>query len=187
MDAHQIARWTAFLHEQGYRVGEVLGSGMEGTVLDLGDERVVKIWTTRSTEDLATLRRFYDAVAAGASAVRTPVIHQVLGLDGQAASVETRLAGRPLRISMTDDEARGGRHRGRLRARGPRRAPSAAAAPTRWPCCAVLPDEPAFGREVSFEQSLADLVQRRARRFQPSAGRAHARPRRLGRGRDRRA
>ena len=29
----------------------------------------------------------------------------------------------------------------------------------------VLPDEPAFGREVSFEQSLADLVQRRARRF----------------------
>ena len=35
MDADRIARWTTYLQEQGYRVGDVLGSGMDGTVLAL--------------------------------------------------------------------------------------------------------------------------------------------------------
>ena len=165
MDAHRIARWTTYLQEQGYRVGDVLGSGMDGTVLALGDDRVVKIWSARSAEDVARLRMFYDAVADGAPAVRTPVIHEVLVLDGQSASVETRLAGRPLRISMTDDEAAVGDAEVAclLEVLAALRGVTPAVAMAVLP---VLPGEPAVLGEPSFEKSLADLVDRRVRRFQ---------------------
>lgn len=96
MDEEQTERWADLLTRAGHRPGAVLGAGMEGTVIDLGDDLVAKIWQRRSAADLESLRTFYDAVAGAQPEVRTPRILRVLDLDGQRATVEPRLDGRPL-------------------------------------------------------------------------------------------
>lgn len=46
----------ATLRAAGYDVGEVLGAGMEGTVVILDDDRVVKLWDRRTRADVDRLR-----------------------------------------------------------------------------------------------------------------------------------
>ena len=53
------------LRRAGLRHREVLGSGMEGTVVDLGDGTVAKVWSGRNMADLLRLREFHDAVLDG--------------------------------------------------------------------------------------------------------------------------
>jgi len=55
-------RWLSVLRDRGYEPGEVLGSGMEGTVIALGGGRVAKIWGARAPSELRDLQRFYRAV-----------------------------------------------------------------------------------------------------------------------------
>ena len=95
-------RWADFLRRSGFRPDAVLGSGMEGTVVGLGDDLVAKIWHRRTAGELDALKRFYDAVAEADAGFSTPRIHQVLRLDGQLATVEPRLHGRPLRRAADD-------------------------------------------------------------------------------------
>lgn len=96
VDQEQTDRWTDLLAGAGHRPGAVLGAGMEGTVIDLGGGLVAKVWQRRTAGDLETLRSFYDAVAQARPGVRTPRILEVLELDGQHATVEPLLGGRPL-------------------------------------------------------------------------------------------
>ena len=89
-------RWTDFLRQRGCRPSTILGSGMEGTVVDLGDNLVAKIWPRRTARELATLKTFYEAVAHADAAFDTPGILQLLCFEGQFAMVEPLLRGRPL-------------------------------------------------------------------------------------------
>ncbi|MGZ4504187.1 MAG: phosphotransferase family protein [Nocardioidaceae bacterium] len=164
MDAERTTRWTDFLRRCGLRPTVVLGSGMEGTVVDVGDDLVAKIWHRRTASELEALTTFYDAVAAVDPGFRTPRIHQVLRLDDQLATVETRLHGTPLagpadRGLVVDDAAvtviidvLAG-----LAALPPR--PGMGVLP-------VLEDEPPFDTEtMPFAASLAGLVERRVKEF----------------------
>lgn len=162
MDQDQTERWTDLLTSAGHRPGGVLGAGMEGTVIDLGGDRVAKIWRRRTADDLETLRTFYDAVAEAQPRIRTPRILEVLALDGQHATVETRLGGRPLwnadgeSPTLTDAD---------VACVVEVLAALAAVEPT--PAMGVLPvleGEAPFG-QGEFARSLAGLVERRVVRF----------------------
>jgi aminoglycoside phosphotransferase (APT) family kinase protein len=159
--------WVDVLRELGYQPGEVLGSGVEGTVIALGDDSVAKIWSNRVATELERLKTFYDAVA-DACPLATPTIHRVLTVDGQSASVESRLHGETLRQEaagtspvMTSQ-----------RVLAVLEVLDALASVEPTPALAVLPileGEPAFDAErVPFGDSLAKLVQRRVDAFRPS-------------------
>ena len=171
MDAEKTTTWTDFLRRSGFRPTVVLGSGMEGTVVDVGDDLVAKIWRRRTARELEALKTFYDAVAAAGPGLRTPRIHQVLRLDDQLATVETRLHGSPLTgpadrglvlgdaaVSVITDVL------------------AALAALPPQPGMGVLPvleGEAPFDAEATpFAASLAGLVERRVKEFhQPLSAR----------------
>lgn len=140
---------------------------MEGTVVDLGDGLVAKIWHSRSARELLPLRAFYEALALAEPGVMTPRIHRVLELDGHATTVETLLKGRPLRDSMGADAYQ-------LSAVDTACVMDVLDALARvvptdgMRVLPVLEGEPAFDGRRPFEQSLADLVERRAQRFRGS-------------------
>ena len=165
MDADALSRWTAALRQHGYTSAAVLGSGVEGTVLDLGDDLVAKVWRRRSPTELAALRTFYGAVSRAGPAFRTPQIHDVLELDEGQVTVEARLPGTPLgpigrdgwpeltdaAVAAVTDVLAG--------LAGVPLDPGMAALP-------VLEGESPFEPSVRpFAASLADLVARRVERF----------------------
>ena len=162
------ARWADVLRRSGHRPGPVLGSGMEGTVVDLGGDLVAKIWHRRTAGEAEALRAFYDALADALAAANapfaTPRILQVLCLEGQVATVEPRLSGRPLWTPgeggspALDDED--------VACVADVLAALAAVDPTAdMAVLPVLDGEPPFAAHaVPFTQSLAALVERRVER-----------------------
>jgi aminoglycoside phosphotransferase (APT) family kinase protein len=152
------------LADAGYRPGKVIGAGMEGVVVDLGDDLVAKTWRTRQRAELERLRAFYDTVAHSGLALATPSIVRVLPVGRYQATVERKVRGRPLRDEMGD--------RSYLLADADVRcvvqvlASLQEAAPTgAMSSLPVLEGEPPFDPAVPFGSSLADLVARRARHF----------------------
>jgi len=162
VDQTQLGTWTDLLARAGFRPGAVLGSGMEGAVIDLGDDLVAKIWKRRTAKELDTLRAFYDAVAGAQPAVRTPRILQVLTQGGQLATVEPRLAGRPLWNPDGESPALTDADVASVVA-----VLEALAEIDPTPGMAALPVLESEGPFVagSFARSLADLVERRVARF----------------------
>jgi aminoglycoside phosphotransferase (APT) family kinase protein len=159
------------LTEAGYHPGRVIGGGMEGVVVDLGDDLVAKTWHTRSPEELDGLLRFYRAVRDSGLALSTPMIVRILAVGDRHATVERRLRGRPLREEMGDrpyELADADVHvvlevLAALRAIAPTRPMSS---------LPVLAGESAFDPDETFGSSLATLVERRARRFRTVLDRA---------------
>jgi aminoglycoside phosphotransferase (APT) family kinase protein len=151
----------------GYRPGLVIGAGMEGVVVDLGDDLVVKTWHTRGRHDLDRLRSFYAAVASSGLPVPTPRIVAVLEVGDQHATIERRLSGRPLRDEMGDRAYFVGDDdvRSVVQILGALRAAEPAEAMSSLP---VLEGEPAFDFTGRFGTSLAALVERRTERFHAS-------------------
>ncbi len=144
----------------GYDVGEVLGSGMEGTVAVLDDDRVVKLWDRRTRADVDRLRSFYDAVARAAGfALAVPRILEVVrGRTAVVVTVQVRLHGSAPTGSAAAPAA----------TRLVVDVLAALAEVEVHPDMAVLPvpdGEPPFDPAVPFTTSLADLVgaSRRAR------------------------
>ena len=137
---------------------------MEGTVVELGGDRVAKIWHRRPAHELETLQRFYEAVAATGIVVETPRILQILALDGEVATIEPRLGGTPLwradggSPTLTDRD---------LACVTNALAVLASVDPT--PDLGILPvleGEPPFDiASTPFPTSLAMLVERRVERF----------------------
>lgn len=142
--------------ESALRSGEVLGSGMEGTVIALGPDLVAKVWHRRSAAELSTLQRFYGAVGAAGLPFATPSIHSIAEVDGKWATIEARLPGSPLTHDPTPSAVTGV---------STVLAALAAVSPT--PEMGILPileGEPPFGT-APFASSLARLVERRVARF----------------------
>ena len=72
---------------------------MEGTVVDLGDGTVAKVWSGRNMADLLRLREFHDAVHARRPSTATVAMPRILDLrdvDGTPVTIELHLAGEPL-------------------------------------------------------------------------------------------
>ena len=161
---HVSADVERALRAAGYTPGRVLGVGMEGVVIEVGDDLVAKTWHTRGVEDLERLRAFYDAVERSGLGLATPSIVRVLTVGEQHVTVQRRLPGRPLRgqpddrsYSLSDADVHGVVDvLAALRTAVPTQVMSSLPA---------LEDESAFDPAVAFGTSLADLVERRARRF----------------------
>lgn len=144
------------LSSLGYSPGEVLGSGMEGTVIALGSDLVAKVWHRRSAAELSTLQRFYTAVGAAGLPYAVPSIHSIVDVDGKWATIEARLPGVPLTHDPTPAA---------VSAVVSVLASLAAVEPT--PEMGILPileGETPFNTEP-FARSLARLVERRVKRF----------------------
>ena len=138
------------LRAAGFDVGEVLGSGMEGAVAVLDDERVAKVWDRRGRADVDRLRVFYDAVHAAGFPIPVPRILDVVETDGVVVTVQVRLRG------AAPDPGDGGLLVDVL-------AALAAVPPHADLAVLPVPDgEPPFDPDVPFPTSLADLVERRA-------------------------
>ena len=146
----------------GLPATRVLGSGMEGTVVDLDDETVVKLWFSRTTEELHRLREFYDGVAASGFALGVPRIVDVLAVGDRQATRQLRLEGEPLWSSPGVSPPTDAEHVAALVS-----VLEALAATGAADALAVLPvleGEPAFDPRVPFGESLAGLVERRVAR-----------------------
>lgn len=168
MQAIEVIR-RAGLAENG-----VLGAGMEGVVVDLGDGTVAKVWSSRTRADLGLLRTFYDGIEASRSASATvalPYIVNLMEVDGHLITVERRLTGDPVwqpdgsspELTTSDIDAM-------------TEALATLAAIPASPALRALPmlaDEPPFHPSAPFEQDLADLVTRRVTRFEDALAAAH--------------
>ena len=145
----------------------VLGAGVEGVVVDLGNGTVAKVWSSRSREDLERLQTFYDGIEAARPApaiVALPHIERILDVDGTLVTVERRLRGEPVwrpdgsspDLSTADIDAV-------VEALATLAAIPGTAALRALP---VLSDEPPFRPSAPFERELADLLTRRVSRFE---------------------
>ena len=165
--------WEAPLRRAGLEPGDVLGSGMEGTVVAVPEDRVAKAWHARASSEVERLRSFYAAVDQASSqqergrqstgpALGFPLIERVLAVGGTSISVERRLPGTALRPvpretpePVTDDEVES-----ILTVLASLAAQPVVAGLDVLP---VLEGEPAFDSGAHpFEASLAGLVRRRA-------------------------
>jgi aminoglycoside phosphotransferase (APT) family kinase protein len=145
----------------------VLGSGSEGTVADLGDGTVAKVWSGRSLSDLGLLRDFYDALHVARPiglAVAMPHILDLREVDGTFITIEERLTGDPVwRADGTSPALTAGVIDTMIEALAALAAvpgePTLRALP-------MLPNEPPLAPDAPFEAELAGLVARRADRFE---------------------
>ncbi|MBF4163750.1 phosphotransferase family protein [Nocardioides acrostichi] len=152
------------LIDAGYSPGRVIGAGMEGIVVDLGDDLVAKTWHARAHDDLHRLQRFYAAVRESGTGLDTPHILRVLRFGDQTATIESRLSGRPLRGEMSDrayfiadvDVSCVLQVLSDLQRATPTKAMTS---------LPVLEGEQPFSFDESFSANLAALVERRTSRF----------------------
>jgi hypothetical protein len=75
----------------------LLGQGMEGTVYDLGNGLVGKVWFDRTADEVVPMQAFLAELGEQELPFRTPEITVVDSVEGHAVSVEKRLSGTPLR------------------------------------------------------------------------------------------
>jgi hypothetical protein len=152
------------LTANGYSPGRVMGAGMEGVVLDLGDGLVAKTWHSRRPEQLERLRLFYATVAGSGLPLATPKIIRILDVGRQRATIERKLHGRPLREEMSDGSyfLADADVNCVVAVLSALRAATPAAGMSSLP---IFAGEVAFDASTSFGASLADLIERRTRRF----------------------
>ena len=145
--------WAAELAPLGLvPVGEI-GSGMEGTVIRLEGDLVVKVWHSAGPDDLVVRQAFYADVA-DALPLRTTRILDVVRVGDRWASLEPLLHGTPL-AGPPGDAA--------VDAVADVLAALASATPTAaMTTLAALPGEPPLDVSAGFGAGLADLVERRA-------------------------
>jgi len=95
------------LRSAGHPVDEfrVLGRGMEGTVVAIGQGLVVKLWSHRGADHLHRLRTFYDSVATSGLRLAAPRVLDVVPVGERWATVELLLTGAPLRAGMSAVES----------------------------------------------------------------------------------
>lgn len=172
---HQTRRVSAVdeqamevLRRSGWAPGEVLGTGMEGTVVELSPDAVAKIWHGRSREDLNELAAFGAALSSAALPFETPRVMDLLVDDGPdgglVVTIEHRVPGKPLRPDRTPAPPVASADAARLV--GDALAGLAAAAITPGlAALPILPGDRPFEWPGSFPASLANLVDRRFQAF----------------------
>lgn len=156
----------AVLRRAGIRHRQVLGSGMEGTVVDLGGGTVAKVWSGRSLADLRVLREFHDEVfrrRPGTSTVAMPRILDLRDVDGTPVTIEQRMSGEPVWQADGTSPCLTTSHIDSMIEALAALAEIPGDPPLR--SLRMLPDEPPFDPTAPFETELAALAARRATRF----------------------
>lgn len=134
---------------------------MEGTVVDLSDGNIAKIWHGRSRDDLTALLQFGKALGSAAVPFATSGATDLLDSGEVLITIERKVDGEPLRAAhahlgdapvITDDEVRlmGDALEGLSHASDPRLA-----------ALPILPGEPPLALNDAFGSSLAGLARRR--------------------------
>jgi phosphotransferase family enzyme len=155
-------RAIRLLRRHGLEPGDVLGQGMEGTVVDLSPDEVAKIWHGRSRADIDALVRFGQALDAATLPFALPQVLELLEDDDLVVTIERKVHGRPLRPDRIPApppiDADAVRLMGDVLEGLSQLAisPGLAALP-------ILPGDRPFDAAGSFPTSLADLVERRFR------------------------
>jgi hypothetical protein len=133
----------------------LLGSGVEGTVVDLGDGTVAKLWSGRTLTDLEHLRDYYDALYRARPAdvtVAMPHILEVKDIDGTLITVEQRLTGDPVWVADgTSPDLTTGHIDAMTEALA---ALAAVPGQPAFRALRVLPDEPPLDPSAPFEAEL---------------------------------
>jgi serine/threonine protein kinase len=80
-----------------------IGSGMEGHVFDIGDERVAKVWFSKTLEELLHLQAFCKIVSDLKLPFETSLITDVHETPNTSISIERALHGTPLNDVMERD------------------------------------------------------------------------------------
>lgn len=154
------------LRRAGLSPQAVLGSGIEGTVVDLGDGTVGKVWAGRAMADLVVLREFHDAVARGrpaTSAVALPHVLDLREVDGVPVTIERRLSGEAVwRADGTSPQLNSRHIDSMIEALA---ALAAIPGDPAFRTLPLLPGEPPCDPEAPFETELAALVTRRTEWF----------------------
>ncbi|WP_231443218.1 aminoglycoside phosphotransferase family protein [Brevibacterium zhoupengii] len=152
-------RAIALLRARGWKPGEILGSGMEGTVVDLSADEVAKVWHERRPADLEPLLRFGSALEQSPIPFRCSRTIESLSEDSLTITIEQKDTGRPLRLDamtnapvVTDEE---------IRLMSEALAGLSQADAGDLSALPILPGEEPFLCTKSFGGSLADLAGRR--------------------------
>jgi len=146
-----VSDWATALAPHGLRPLHVVGQGMEGVVLRVEGDLVVKVWQHRTAEELAALQAFYEAVSLP---VRTTRLLDVVPVGERWASIEPHLTGEPMTAELRDGDVAAVAAVLDALAEAPA-GPALTALP-------ALPGEPPLDVTTGFGPGLADLVERRA-------------------------
>lgn len=152
-------RAIALLRWLGWKPGDILGAGMEGTVIDLSADEVAKVWHGRNPNDLQTLLRFGSAVEHSPIPFRCSRATAIVEEDDLVVTIEQKVTGRALRPDalsdaplVTDDE---------VRLMGDALAGLSQATTGDLDVLPILPADRPFSHKNRFGVSLADLAERR--------------------------
>ncbi|MDN5657234.1 hypothetical protein, partial [Brevibacterium sandarakinum] len=96
-------RAVELLRRHGWRPGDVLGAGMEGTVVDLSADEVAKIWHDRDAVESEPLLRFGAAVERSPIPFRCSRTLEILDEDNLTMTIERKVSGSPLRLDAVPD------------------------------------------------------------------------------------
>ncbi len=142
----------------------LLGTGMEGAVYEVDQNRIAKIWFAQSGASLQQLRLFYDALSAKSFRFETPRIHEVHRVEDRCITIEKRLAG--TNVSNHLETGRTGFEEARstlvdvlAELAGSGRLPAARTLPV------MGESVPLHDVAEDFPDALADLAERRLARF----------------------
>lgn len=162
------AKWIQALQDLGYQAPVILGAGMEGTVVELADGSIVKVWYRRVASELLTLKTFYDAVGAADLPFAVPKVLDVIPLADRCATLEMKLVGQPLWRKPGASPPLDAPHVDAVVS-----VLTALAGTEPTPNMAILPilqGEAAFGAGTPFGSSLAALVESRVAKNEASLG-----------------
>jgi aminoglycoside phosphotransferase (APT) family kinase protein len=147
------------LRRRGFVPGEVLGAGMEGTVVELSGGLVAKAWHSRTRKALGGLLEFGLALGAAPIPFAVSGAVELLEHDGAFVTIERRVEGVPLRLAAQQDPPPATEEEAQLM--GDVLEGLSLATDLRLGTLPVLPEEPPFDPAEPFSVSLAALVQRR--------------------------
>lgn len=147
------------LRQHGFAPTEVLGAGMEGTVVGLAGGLVAKIWHGRPREAVSGLQEFGLALGSAVIPFAVSGVVDLLEHDGVLITIERRVDGAPLRMDAAQDPPPATAREARLM--GDALDGLSAASDPRLGVLPVLPGERPFDPAVLFSHSLASLTERR--------------------------
>jgi aminoglycoside phosphotransferase (APT) family kinase protein len=95
--------WRRRLAALGLAGAEPVGRGVEGVVYRIDGGRVAKVWSARQVPELELMRAFYADLDAARPSIATPLVEDVLVVDGTPVTVERELPGSAMQDRLDVD------------------------------------------------------------------------------------
>lgn len=152
-------RAIALLRQHGWNPGDILGAGMEGTVIELSRDEVAKIWHGRNPADLQPLLRFGSALEQSPVPFRCSRVIAIVEDDDLTVTIEQKVPGRSLRPDALPNAPLVAHEE--IRLMGDALAGLSQATAGDLSVLPILPMEKPFSHTSRFGVSLAHLTERR--------------------------